>query len=128
MGRTGAAGTWVRDGGQVLACIPNIQHFSVLVNLLRGQWQYQDEGLLDRTHLRFFTLQGVQDLFAGAGLHVFEIQTAVVAECRIRPVPAGNGPGLERPGNRFSDVRVQTRAVQYIVRAIRAGRMRHRGW
>ena len=49
---------WVRDGGQILACIPNVQHYSVLVNLLRGKWEYQDEGLLDRTHLRFFTLQG----------------------------------------------------------------------
>src|SRR5262249_56287481 len=63
-----------RDGGQVLACIPNVQHYSVLVDLLYGRWNYQDEGLLDRTHLRFFTLQGIQDLFARAGLHVYEIQ------------------------------------------------------
>jgi precorrin-6B methylase 2 len=35
---------WVRDGGQVLACIPNVQHYSVVVNLLRGQWEYQEEG------------------------------------------------------------------------------------
>ena len=60
-------------GGQVLACIPNVQHYSVLVSLLRGQWEYQEEGLLDRTHLRFFTLPGVQDLFARSGLHVFEV-------------------------------------------------------
>src|SRR5262249_25372320 len=39
----------VRKGGQVLACIPNVQHYSVIVSLLRGQWEYQDEGLLDRT-------------------------------------------------------------------------------
>ena len=63
----------VRKGGQVLACIPNVQHYSVLVNLLRGRWDYQDEGLLDRTHLRFFTLSGVQDLFVKAGLQIFEI-------------------------------------------------------
>ena len=64
----------VREGGQVLACIPNVQHYSVIVNLLRGKWDYQDEGLLDRTHLRFFTLSGIQDLFAKAGLRVFDIQ------------------------------------------------------
>src|SRR5204863_1150032 len=64
---------WVRDGGQVLACIPNVQHYSVLVDLLRGRWEYREEGLLDRTHLRFFTFAGVQDLFTRAGLHVFEV-------------------------------------------------------
>ena len=48
---------WVREGGQVLACIPNVQHYSVIVNLLSGSWNYQDEGLLDRSHLRFFTLE-----------------------------------------------------------------------
>ena len=63
----------VRDGGQVLACISNVQHYSVLVNLLSGRWEYQAETLLDRTHLRFFTLLGIQDLFTRAGLHVFEI-------------------------------------------------------
>ena len=64
----------VRDGGQILACIPNIQHYSVIVNLLRGRWDYQDEGLLDRTHLRFFTLASIRDLFVRAGLQVFDIQ------------------------------------------------------
>ena len=64
----------VCDGGQILACIPNIQHYSVIVNLLRGRWDYQDEGLLDRTHLRFFTLASIRDLFVRAGLQVFDIQ------------------------------------------------------
>ena len=67
-------GRLVREGGQILACIPNVQHYSVVVNLLQGKWNYQDEGLLDRTHLRFFTLSGIQELFAGAGLRVFDIQ------------------------------------------------------
>jgi precorrin-6B methylase 2 len=69
-----ALARFVRDGGQVLACIPDAQHFPALVNLLRRKWQYQDERLLDRTHLRFFTLSGVQELFAGARLCVFEAQ------------------------------------------------------
>ncbi|HEX8198862.1 MAG TPA: class I SAM-dependent methyltransferase, partial [Isosphaeraceae bacterium] len=43
---------WLRAGGQVVACIPNVQHASVILGLVRGRWDYQDEGLLDRTHLR----------------------------------------------------------------------------
>ena len=74
MGCTVRLARLVRDGGQVLACIPNVQHYSVIVNLMRGKWDYQDEGLLDRTHLRFFTLSGIRDLFGRAGLQIFDIQ------------------------------------------------------
>ena len=45
----------------------------VLLDLLRGRWEYREEGLLDRTHLRFFTLASIQELFARSGLHVFEV-------------------------------------------------------
>ncbi len=62
----------VRDiqppGGQLLLSIPNIQHFSIsLPLLLRGRWRYVPEGILDRTHLRFFGLEGVIGLLRGAG-------------------------------------------------------------
>ena len=74
---------WVREDGQVLACIPNIQHYSVLVNLLRGKWEYQDEGLLDRTHLRFFTLEGLRELFVRARIKCLRYSTTVVARCLL---------------------------------------------
>jgi SAM-dependent methyltransferase len=70
---------WLKAGGQVLACIPNVQHYSVLLGLLRGQFRYQDEGLLDRTHLRFFTLEGVRELFAAAGLSLYDVQPRVIS-------------------------------------------------
>ena len=41
---------------------------------MSGHWTYADEGLLDRTHLRFFTLESTKAMFADAGLHVFEIR------------------------------------------------------
>jgi 2-polyprenyl-3-methyl-5-hydroxy-6-metoxy-1,4-benzoquinol methylase len=46
----------LKPGAQVLASIPNVQHFSIIYRLLRGEWEYVDEGLMDRTHLRWFTL------------------------------------------------------------------------
>lgn len=43
-------------GGILIVSLPNVRHYSVVLPLLfRGQWNYQDAGLLDRTHLRFFT-------------------------------------------------------------------------
>ncbi|MEY2333317.1 glycosyltransferase [Acidithiobacillus ferrianus] len=42
-------------GGKVIISIPNIAHVGVFLELLSGDFRYRDEGLLDRTHLRFFT-------------------------------------------------------------------------
>lgn len=43
-------------GGTLIVSLPNVRHYSVVLPLLvKGQWDYQDAGLLDRTHLRFFT-------------------------------------------------------------------------
>lgn len=57
-------------GGQVLAAIPNVQHGPTVVGLLRGHWDYQDTGVLDRTHLRFFTRESAIGLFRGTGYSV----------------------------------------------------------
>jgi 2-polyprenyl-3-methyl-5-hydroxy-6-metoxy-1,4-benzoquinol methylase len=56
------------DGGVVVASIPNVQNLDVLRRLLRGRWDYRERGILDRGHLRFFTLHTIRDLFAQAGL------------------------------------------------------------
>ncbi len=64
---------WAKPGAQVLACIPNVQHWTIIRDLMAGHWTYTDEGLMDRTHLRWFTLSGIRGLFQQAGLHIFEI-------------------------------------------------------
>lgn len=61
-------------GGRVLASIPNIGHVSILTALARGEWTYTDDGLLDRTHVRFFTRKSMVDLFEQAG---FEVESCV---------------------------------------------------
>jgi len=62
---------WLKPGGYVVASIPNVRNIALLYNLaIRGRWRYEESGLLDRTHLRFFTRGEILDLFAGAGLEV----------------------------------------------------------
>jgi hypothetical protein len=56
------------DGGVVVASIPNVQNIDVLCRLLRGRGDYRERGILDRGHLRFFTLHSIRDLFVQAGL------------------------------------------------------------
>jgi hypothetical protein len=56
-------------GGRVIVSLPNVRHWRVIASLLlRGHWRYVDEGILDRTHLRFFTAAEARLLLVGAGL------------------------------------------------------------
>ncbi len=56
------------SGGHVIASIPNMRHWEVLWELLvTKDWKYRQEGILDRTHLRFFTEKSVRRLFVEAG-------------------------------------------------------------
>jgi 2-polyprenyl-3-methyl-5-hydroxy-6-metoxy-1,4-benzoquinol methylase len=68
------AGSVVNDCGRVVASIPNVRHYTVLVPLLvKGRWTYHDVGILDRTHLRFFTRSTVRELFETTGWAVESI-------------------------------------------------------
>ena len=58
----------VSANGVFLISIPNIQHYTVLLNLIRGKFEYQKEGILDKTHLRFFTLQSFTETLNTLGL------------------------------------------------------------
>jgi glycosyltransferase involved in cell wall biosynthesis/2-polyprenyl-3-methyl-5-hydroxy-6-metoxy-1,4-benzoquinol methylase len=57
-------------GGYVVASVPNIAHASVRLALLRGDFSYTEVGLLDRTHLRFYTRDTLAELFRGAGYSI----------------------------------------------------------
>jgi 2-polyprenyl-3-methyl-5-hydroxy-6-metoxy-1,4-benzoquinol methylase len=56
--------------GTVIVSLPNVAHLSVSVPLLRGRFTYQDAGILDRTHLRFFVRESAIALLNSAGLRV----------------------------------------------------------
>jgi SAM-dependent methyltransferase len=56
-------------GGLVIVSLPNVAHLSVAWPLfVRGSFEYRDSGILDRTHLRFFTRASALRLISGAGL------------------------------------------------------------
>jgi len=66
-------------GGTVIVSVPNVAHLWVRLSLLLGRWNYADRGILDRTHLRFFTRRSFREFLAQAGL--------VVSELVATPVP-----------------------------------------
>ncbi len=61
---------YLKPSGFILASIPNILHYSVILDLLRGRFSYVDSGILDRTHLRFFTLYEIVLLFRECGYKI----------------------------------------------------------
>jgi SAM-dependent methyltransferase len=112
--------SWLKPDGLVLASVPNVGHWTVLLPLLCGRWRYQDQGLLDRTHLRFFTGEGVIDLFSRAGLQLHDLLSVEqinehYARFRELLAPVARVFGVEE--DRFI---AQTGTFQFLVRAGRA--------
>lgn len=66
-------------GGMLVASIPNVSNIRNIFDVVRGFWSYQDLGLLDRTHLRFFTKHEIIELFQGAGYVIEDLRWHVVS-------------------------------------------------
>jgi SAM-dependent methyltransferase len=60
-------------GAVVIVSVPNVAHLSVRLSLLFGRFEYRDRGILDRTHLTFFTRRSFLDFLRRAGLAVREL-------------------------------------------------------
>lgn len=65
-------------GGQFLCSIPNVMHVSVILSLLQGEFRYEDAGILDRTHIRFFTWRSICAMLNRCGLEPTDLSTSVV--------------------------------------------------
>jgi SAM-dependent methyltransferase len=71
-----AAADLLAPNGYLVVSIPNVGHIDLRLAHLEGRWDYHDTGLLDRTHLRFFTRRSMRQLVRDAGLHVAELRLA----------------------------------------------------
>lgn len=108
-----SAHAYLREGGWVMASVPNVRRITLLEDLaLRGRWTYTDEGLLDRTHLRFFTKSSIGDTFRAAGFVIERIGGVGLLGGRRGAVLKGLGSLGE-----------ELRALQWVVlaRSCRAG-------
>ena len=65
-------------GGSVVISVPNVTHGSLRLALLQGRWDYRDSGLLDRTHVRFFTRESTLAMVRSAGLVVTHLWATVL--------------------------------------------------
>lgn len=63
----------LRKGGLFIASTPNIMNWSIIFDLLNGRWDYVPFSILSGTHIRFFTVNSLKELFEGAGYKVKEM-------------------------------------------------------
>jgi 2-polyprenyl-3-methyl-5-hydroxy-6-metoxy-1,4-benzoquinol methylase len=62
---------WLKSDGKILCCVPNVRNYRVLLDLtIRGRWDYVEAGIMDQTHLRFFTRRSFLDLLTAAGFDI----------------------------------------------------------
>lgn len=61
--------------GVIICSLPNVRYWDNLKNLLlKKQWKYMDHGILDRTHLRFFTELSIRDMFTSLGFEIVRME------------------------------------------------------
>jgi 2-polyprenyl-3-methyl-5-hydroxy-6-metoxy-1,4-benzoquinol methylase len=107
------------DGGRVVISVPNVAHIDVRVMLMRGDWEYQADGVLDDTHLRWFTKASLREMLADAGLVAVELE-------RVR-VPYGGSNHLHDPESvpaalvEYLSADPEAETWQYVVAAERSG-------
>ena len=63
----------LNDEGKIIISLPNITHASIKLNLLANEFLYTPTGLLDKTHLRFFTLNSIIDMVNNVGMRLDDI-------------------------------------------------------
>jgi SAM-dependent methyltransferase len=69
----------LEPGGTIVASVPNIQNVEILQALVQGRWDYHEAGILDRTHLRFFTRSTFGEALLQAGF--------VITACNFTMLP-----------------------------------------
>lgn len=65
---------YLKADGRILASIPNLMNIEVVVSLLKGNFTYRDEGILDRTHIHMFTLNEIRRMFEEAGYVLTDVR------------------------------------------------------
>lgn len=86
------------DSGTMVICVPNVEHWSFVAHLLRGTWDYEDTGLLDRTHLRWFSLESMKRGLEGLGLVPCDVHPRVFEPERAQRFVTALAPSLRTLG------------------------------
>ena len=99
--------------GTLVVSLPNIRHYSAIQRLISRGWKYEDSGVFDRTHLRFFSLASMKELIEAAGFRIEHVEPKIVTGRKMRFLKMLAGKRLD-----------EFLAFQYLFRAVPTGRRR----
>ena len=69
---------FIKPGTPIIISLPNIAHLYIRISLMLGRFNYADRGILDRTHLRFFTLKTAKQLCSNCGVRLQSVDTTPI--------------------------------------------------
>ena len=105
--------------GSVLVCVPNVEHWSMQMRLLAGSFEYEEMGLFDRTHLRWFSIDSMRRALEGAGLVPCDVRARVFDAEPAGRFVAAIAPALAALGIDRTAYARRATPLQYIWRARR---------
>ena len=103
---------FLREGGCIIASIPNVMHISVMEQLLQGNFTYEEWGLLDKTHIHMFTYNEIIRIFDEAGYEIERMDSTKQPISDRQEKLISSLVSLGRGAERF-----MYEAFQYIVKA-----------
>jgi len=103
--------------GTILVCMPNVEHWSFVERLLTGRFEYQDQGLFDRTHLRWFTPRMMGNALVAAGLQLSDIAPRPMAREPAERFTTAIAPALQALGVDPAEYLNRALPLQFIWRA-----------
>lgn len=65
---------FLTNSGFIITNIPNVRHYTTIINLVKGYWPYRERGIHDKIHLRFFTFKNIKEMFQNTGLKIVRIE------------------------------------------------------
>lgn len=103
--------------GSVVVCMPNLEHWSFAARLLLGQFEYQDMGLFDRSHLRWFTPRTMAQALTDAGLEIADATPRPIDTEKAEQFAAAMTPALQALGVQPEEYLRRSTPLQIVWRA-----------
>ncbi|MGD8777575.1 MAG: glycosyltransferase [Ignavibacteria bacterium] len=105
----------LKSKGEIVTSIPNVRHWTMIKKLIEGDWRYEDAGILDKTHLRFFTIDTAIELFSKCGFNVEELSATFSEKYQY---PDELLTTLNKFGYNVSTLQEHSQYYQYLLKSV----------
>lgn len=106
----------LKKSGEIVVSIPNINYWGVIQTLLMCDFPYMDTGILDKTHLRFFTKKTILEMLENAGFRTFKI---IATKGNCEPIPENFLKACREIGIDDKRLKEESKCFQYLIKAVK---------